>query len=153
MTISFEKQLYDSANAYYQGASLLMLMKPTSPSLQDPTLLVQPAVTCTALSLKLYLKCLLALEGKDKEDSIYKISELYRTLSDDAKKGILQKFDELSNSSLSSKDLMVHLESLDNAFAKWRYIHEEEAKSVNLEDLEEMVLATKAAIDHIKPDW
>ncbi len=145
-----EKHMYDSANAYYRGATILM--KQTTAA--DPSQhLVQPAVTCASLSLKLYLKCLLALEQKDREDSIYNIAELYQNLNDEKKKLILAKFDEFSNTQLSSEELLKHLSSLDNAFKKWRYIHEEDARSVNLEDLEEMILAAKATITMSKPDW
>lgn len=151
MGISAEKQLYNSATAYYEGATILMFMKLPTSSGKKPVLLAQPAVTCAALSLKLYLKCLLALDGRD--DDIYRIAELYGTLKDGTKKLILEKFDEYSNTALSSDALIKHLEALDNAFVHWRYIHEEEAKSVNLEDLEEMILATKAAINAVKPDW
>lgn len=153
MPVPLEKQLYDSANAYYQGANVLMLVKPLASSAEGPVvLLVQPAVTCAALSLKLYLKCLRALDGKDNDD-IYRIADLYRSFSDDKKKMLLRKFDEFSNTVLSSDDLLKHLEALDNAFVKWRYIHEEDAKSVNLEDLEEMILAAKATIKAVRPDW
>jgi len=150
MDTSKERQLYDSANAYYRGADILMKQ---SSSAVPAHHLVQPAVTCAALSLKLHLKCLLALEGKDAEDSIYRIAELFKNLSDGPKKTILEKFDEFSNTKLSAEELMKHLETLDNAFVRWRYIHEEDAKSVNLEDLEEMILAAKATISTVKPDW
>ena len=146
-----EKQLYVSANAYYQGATILM--RPPEGLGIHSAQLVQPAVTCAAMSLKLYLKCLLAIEGKDKEDTIYRISELYRNLAESAKQLILRKFNEFSNTNLSSDDLIRHLEALDAAFVKWRYIHEEYAKSVNIEDLEEMTLAAKATVIALKPDW
>ncbi len=151
MSIPIERQLYNSANAYYQGATILM--KPPDMIGAHSSLITQPAVTCAALALKLYLKALLTIEGKDKEDSIYKIADLYRNFNDDTKKLLLQKFDEFSNTQLTSDGLIKHLEALDNAFVKWRYIHEEDAKSVNLEDMEEMILAAKAAIRTIKPDW
>jgi hypothetical protein len=150
MDIPTERRLYDSANAYYRGADILMKQSAsTAPSLH----LVQPAVTCAALSLKLYLKCLLTLEGKDREGTIYRIAELYRGLSDEKKKVILKKFDEFSNSELSTDELMKHLDTLDNAFMKWRYIHEDDARSVNLEDLEEMILAVKATVVSARPEW
>lgn len=149
MTTSFEKQLFDSANAYYEGANILM--KPSN--LSSSRLLVQPGVTCAALSLKLFLKCILAVEGKDKEDQIYRITELYKAIAPATEKLILDKFDEYSNTRYTSDQLIKHLEALDNAFVKWRYIHEEDAKSVNIEDLEQMLLAAKAAILAIKPQW
>ena len=149
MDISTERQLYDSASAYFRGADILMKQSSPAPSRQ----LVQPAVTCAALSLKLYLKCLLNLEGKDREDKIYRIAELFRNLSDEKKMLILKKFDEFSNTELSSDELVKHLDSLDRAFERWRYIHEEDARSVNLEDVEEMILATKATINASRPDW
>jgi len=149
MDIPTEQQLYDSANAYYRGADILMKQSSSAPSHH----LVQPAVTCAALSLKLYLKCLLVLEGKDREDKIYRIAELFRNLSGGKKKVILEKFEEFSNTELSSDELMRHLDLLDNAFERWRYIHEEGARSVNLEDVEEMILAAKATIVASKPDW
>lgn len=151
MNTPIEKQLYDSANAYYQGATILM--KPPELIGTHSALIIQPAVTCAALSLKLYLKSLLTIEGKDKEDNIYRIAELYRSFKDDTKKLLLQKFDEFSNTQLTSEGLIKHLEALDNAFVKWRYIHEEDARSVNLEDLEQMILSAKATIRTIKPDW
>ncbi len=150
METPHEKQLYDSAGAYYLGATIIM--KPPSPSAPAAHLLIQPAVTCAALSLKLYLKCLHAFDGKD-DDSVYRIAELYKSLADATKKRLLAKFDELSNRALSSDELIKRLAALDNAFVNWRYIHEEDAKSVNLEELEEMVLAAKATITAARPDW
>jgi hypothetical protein len=151
MSTPIQKQLYDSANAYYQGATILM--KPPELIGTHSALIIQPAVTCAALSLKLYLKSLLAVEGKDKDDNIYRFADLYRNLSESMKLLLLKKFDEFSNTQLISEELTGHLEALDNAFVRWRYIHEEDAKSVNLEDLEQMILATKATINTLKPDW
>jgi hypothetical protein len=151
MSTPIQKQLYDSANAYYQGATILM--KPPELIGTHSALIIQPAVTCAALSLKLYLKSLLAVEGKDKDDNIYRFADLYRNLSESMKLLLLKKFDEFSNTQLISEELTRHLEALDNAFVRWRYIHEEDAKSVNLEDLEQMILATKATINTLKPDW
>lgn len=151
MNTPIEKQLYDSANAYYQGATILM--KPPELIGTHSALIIQPAVTCAALSLKLYLKSLLALEKKDKDDNVYRIADLYRNLNESVKMLLLKKFDEFSNTQLTSDDLIKHLDALDNAFVKWRYIHEEDARSVNLEDLEQMILSAKAAIKTIKPDW
>jgi hypothetical protein len=150
MDIPTERQLYDSASAYYRGADILMKQSSSSAPSHH---LVQPAVTCAALSLKLYLKCLLNLEGKDREDKIYRIADLFRDLSDGKKKAILEKFEEFSNTELSSDELVKHLDSLDSAFERWRYIHEEDARSVNLEDVDEMILATKATINDSRPDW
>lgn len=150
MPNSQEKQWYDSAKAYYLGATLLM--KPPASS-ELPAHLTQPAVTCASLSLKLYLKCLLAIESKDKEDSLYGIADLYRTLGEATKKAVLGKFNEFSNSERTSDELLKHLDALDNALIKWRYIHVEDAKDVDLEDLEEMILAVKAAILMKKTEW
>lgn len=150
MTASLEKQLFDSAKAYYLGANIIM--KPSSSSATDSHLLIQPAVTCAALSLKLYLKCMRALDGNDKDD-IYRIAELYKSLSEEMRNRLLQKYDEFSNTPSSSAELITHLEALDNAFVNWRYIHEDDVKSVNLDDLEEMILAAKATITSINTDW
>ena len=149
MSDTLEKELYDSAKAYYEAANLLM--KPSS--LETTHLLIQPGVTCAALSLKLFLKCILAIEGKDKEDQIYRIVELYNSISREMEKTLLEKFDEFSNTQLTREQLLKHLEALDSAFVKWRYIHERDAKSVNIEDLEEMILAAKAAIQTLRPEW
>lgn len=145
-----EKQLFDSGNAYYLAANTIMKLS-SSPA-ADSHLLIQPAVTCAALSLKLFLKCMRALDGNDKDD-IYRLSELYRSLSEGTKTGFLQKYHEFSNTSLSAAELIKHFDALDNAFVNWRYLHEDDAKSVNLEDMEEMILAAKAAITSVKPDW
>lgn len=150
MDIPMEQQLYNSANAYYRGADILMKQSSSSAPSHH---LVQPSVTCAALSLKLYLKCLLAIEGKDRENKIYGIAELFRNLNDGRKKVILEKFDEFSNTALSSDELVKHLDSLDKAFERWRYIHEEDARSVNLEDVEYMILAAKATIGAARPEW
>lgn len=151
MNSPLEKQLFNSANAYYQAAT--MLMKPPEDPGAYSSLLAQPAVTCASMSLKLYMKSLLTIEGKDKEDAIYRIADLFRALSESVKMLLLKKFDEYSNTQLTSEELIKHLESLDNAFVKWRYLHDEDARSVNLEDLEQMILAAKAAITTFKPEW
>lgn len=151
MNSPLEKQLFNSANTYYQAATILM--KPPEALGVQSLLLTQPAVTCASMSLKLYLKSLLTIESKDKEDTIYRIADLFRNLSESVKMLLLKKFDEFSNTQLTSEELITHLESLDNAFVKWRYLHDEDARSVNLEDLEQMILAAKAAINTFKPEW
>ena len=150
MPSSQEKQWFDSARSYYLGATLLM--KPPESS-ELPAHLAQPAVTCASLSLKLYLKCLLSIENKDKDDALYTIADLFRALSEATRKSVLEKFDEFSNSELTSDELIKHLDSLDNSLIKWRYIHVDDARNVNLEDLEEMILAVKAAILIVKTEW
>lgn len=151
MPLPPEQQLFNSANAYYQGATILM--KPPDAIGTHSSLIIQPAITCAALSLKLYLKSMLAMEGKDREDSLFRFTELYQTLGAETKQRVLGKFDEFSNTQMSSEELMTHLTALDNAFVKWRYIHEEDARSVNVEDLEEMILAVKSTITSMKPGW
>jgi len=151
MPLALEQQLYNSANAYYQGATFLM--KPSDAVGAHSLLIIQPAITCAALSLKLYLKSLLAIEGKDKEDNIFRFTDLFQALGGGMQDLVLLKFDEFSNTQMSSAELAKHLEALDSAFAKWRYIHEEDAKSVNVEDLEEMILAVRSTILSLKPDW
>ncbi len=141
---------YNSANAYYLGATILM--KPSKQA--DGTFLsmAQPAVTCAALALKLYFKCLLALEDNDSDDPM-PLAGLFRRMKDETRKTLLVRFDEFSNTALSSDELLKHFETLDTAFARWRYIHEQDAKSVNLEDLDEMILAAKSMITAANPDW
>ena len=151
MTMPVEQQYFQSANAYYQGAAILM--KPPAAGGRTNPFLVQPAVTCAALSLKLFLKSLLSIEGGDRDDAFFHIADLYRGLSSRQKRALLQKFDELSNTQMSSEQLIGRLEALDSAFVRWRYVHEEDARSVNLEDLEEMILAVKATIVALKPEW
>lgn len=151
MDTPLERQLFNSANAYYQAATILM--KPPESIGVHSSLLNQPAVTCASMSLKLFMKCLLTIEGKDREDTIYRIADLFRNMSESVKMLLLQKFDEFSNTQLTAEELITHLESLDNAFLKWRYIHDEDVRSVNIEDLEEMILAAKTAIATFKPDW
>ena len=148
MSISPERKLFDSAHAYYLGATILM--KP--PSQDSPDHLVQPAMTCASLSLKLYLKCLHTIDGRDNDDT-YLVAELFRSLKSDVKKLVLEKYDEFANVSLSEIELLNHLEALDSAFIRWRYIREDDARSVNLEDLEEMMLAARATILSIRPEW
>lgn len=150
MSASLEKQLFDSGKAYYLGANLIM--KPSNSSATDSHLLIQPAVTCAALSLKLFLKCMRALEGGDKDDT-YRIDALFQSLSEGTRNRFLQKYDEFSNTPASSDELIKHLEALDNAFVHWRYIHEDDVKSVNLDDLEELILAAKATITSVRTDW
>jgi hypothetical protein len=141
---------FNSANAYYLGARILM--KPPKDSDTQPLSMVQPAVTCAALSLKLYFKCLLALEDNDSDDPMPLVA-LYERLKNNTRAAFLNRFDELSNSTMNSAELVKHIAALDDAFARWRFIHEKDAKSVNLEDLEEMVLALRSLITEFNPGW
>lgn len=138
---------YQSANAYYEGATLLM-----KPPEREGLSLVQPAVTCAALALKLYFKSLLALEDNDSDD-LLPLAALYGRLADGTRQNLLGRFDELSNTSLNAEELLKHLEALDAAFDRWRHLHEQDAKNVNLEDLEEMILAAKSMITAANPGW
>jgi len=141
---------YNSANAYYLGATILM--KPQEQASVPVLSMAQPAVTCAALALKLYFKCLLALEDNDSDDPM-PMTGLFGRMKDETRKTLLARFDEFSNTALSSHELQKHLEALDTAFARWRYIHEQDAKSVNLEDLDEMILAAKSMITAANPEW
>ena len=141
---------YNSANAYYMGATTLMKSKQQAAGSFLP--MAQPAVTCAALALKLYFKCLLALEDNDSDDPM-PLAALFGRMKDETRKTLLARFDEFSNTALSSNELQKHIEALDNAFARWRYLHEQDARSVNLEDLDEMILAAKSMITASNPDW
>jgi hypothetical protein len=141
---------FSSANAYYLGATILM--KPLEQEAGSLLSMAQPAVTCAALALKLYLKCLLALEDSDSDDPM-PLAGLFRRLKDGTRTEFLARFDEFSNTAMTSDELLKHLEALDNAFDRWRFIHEQEAKNVNVEDLDEMILAAKSMITTRNPEW
>jgi hypothetical protein len=139
----------NSANAYYLGATILMKPpKGTVPALS----MAQPAVTCAALALKLYFKCLLALEDNDSDDPM-PLAGMFRRLKEGTRSALLSRFDEFSNTAMTSDELLQLLESLDSAFDRWRFIHELNARNVNIEDLEEMILAAKATIIAVNPRW
>jgi hypothetical protein len=140
---------FNSANAYYLGATVLM-KPPDEAGGGLPT--SQPAVTCAALALKLYLKSLLAMEDHDSDDPM-PLTGLYQRLKEDTRQALLARFDELSNTSLNEAGLLKHLEALDTAFARWRFIREQDARNVNLEDLDEMILAVKSLITSANPGW
>ncbi len=140
---------YSSANAYYLGATILMKTQEQEAGSFLP--MAQPAVTCAALALKLYFKCLLALEDNDSDEPM-PLAALFGRMKEETRKTLLVRFDEFSNTALSSDELVKHFEKLDTAFARWRYIHEQDAKSVNLEDLDEMILAAKSMITAANPD-
>ncbi len=140
---------YNSANAYYLGATTLM--KKPGPGSVSVLSTAQPAVTCAALALKLYFKCLLALEDNDSDEPL-PLAALFRRLKDATQKTLLARFDEFSNTALSSSELLKHIEALDTAFARWRYIHEQDARNVSLEDLDELILAAKSMITAANPD-
>lgn len=141
---------YHSANAYYLGATILM--KPPKQMAMPDLSMAQPSVTCAALALKLYVKCLLALEDNDSDDPM-PLAALFRRLKDGTRKMLLTRFDEFSNTTMSSDELLKHLEALDNAFVRWRYIHEQDARNVNLADLDVLILAAKSTITASQPDW
>ncbi len=141
---------YNSANAYYIGARILM--KPSQAPDTPPLTMVQPAVTCAALALKLFFKCLLAMEDNDSDDPM-PLGALFRRLKDGTREALLKRFDELSNTTMNSAELLKHIEALDNAFVRWRYIHEQDAKSVSLDDLEELILAIRSMITEANPGW
>ncbi len=141
---------YNTANAYYLGAKILM--KPSHEADVPALTMVQPAVTCAALALKLYFKCLLAHEDNDSDDPMPLVA-LFRRLKDGTRDALLKWFDELSNTTMNSAELLKHIEALDTAFARWRYIHEQDAKSVSLDDLEELILAVRSMVTEAHPDW
>ena len=140
---------YNSANAYYLGATILMKPKEEAGEVLSTA---QPAVTCASLALKLYLKSILALEDNDSDEPM-PLAALFKQLKDKTQKELLARFDEFSNTAMTADELVKHLEALDSAFARWRYIHEKDARNVNLEDLDEMILATKSLISASNPDW
>ncbi|MEK6744968.1 MAG: hypothetical protein AABZ15_15225 [Nitrospirota bacterium] len=114
--------------------------------------MAQPAVTCAALALKLYLKCLLAIEDNDSDDPM-PLAGLSRRLKEVTRKTLLARFDEFSNTAMTSDELLKHLEALDTAFVRWRYSHEKDARCVNVENRDEMILAAKSMITAGNPEW
>jgi hypothetical protein len=141
---------FTSANAYYLGATILM--KKPGPGAAPGLSTAQPAVTCAALALKLYFKCLLAIEDNDSDEPM-PLAGLFSRLKEGSRQTLLARFDEFSNTDLSSNELLKHIEALDTAFARWRYIHERDARSVSLEDLDELILAARSLITSANPDW
>lgn len=142
-----DRQLYDTADAYHRAALVLMHNRLSTDAPDTGNVLAHPAVYCAALSLKLYLASLSAREGI-RGDMPACLADFYERLDDALKGRLLEKFEEYSNTALSSADLAGRLSMLDSAIFTWGYFLEE-AEVVDLDELDEMILATKATIANL----
>lgn len=150
MSALIDRQLYDTANSYHQAALVLMHNKMSSDTPATGVDLTHPAVFCATVSLKLYLASLSVL-GERGRGMPACLSDLYESLDDTTKNRLIEKFDEYSNTASTSVDLAGRLRMLDDAVITWRYFLGE-AEAVNLDELDEMILATKATIEELGPE-
>jgi hypothetical protein len=130
-----------------------------------------PSIVLSALSLELYLKCLVAIERGGDYPYDHEIVNLFNLVSTPRQKRIKDLFDEEFNrnpimvymreqvankngSTLDKKDLTLKglLEGANNAFIEWRYAFEGVTRmsGVSTQPVRDAVART---ILEIKPEW
>ncbi|WP_434148264.1 hypothetical protein ACR2R6_13360 [Methylocaldum gracile subsp. desertum] len=114
---------------------------------------VQPFITCAAFSIELYLKCMLLVEGASNVHG-HKLQFLFSMLTQKSKDNILFYLrGAYANLELPCSFMSHGLTSIDNAFVEWRYVHEKDYASINLEFLRKFAWACQMHIRYLKPEW
>ncbi len=105
-----------------------------------------PGIVCGAFSVELYLKCLLALEGKDVRK--HEPSVLFGSLAADVRRHVVKHF------GLPEPEVERLMERLDGAFEGWRYVHERSRTNhISHGDLDAAFNSLERAILAVHPDW
>ena len=123
-----------------------------------------PGLTNLALSLEIYLKCLLALERNGRRFGghlLYK--ELYRHVRSDNQALISKYYEEYEDGRSGSAAVLRQLYKAptfadtlleaQNAFVAWRYSYEEETIKVLPKGFDSCVAAVRRVILEQKPQW
>jgi hypothetical protein len=98
-------------------------------------MLLVPAITNRAFAIELYLKALLLSENKEEEG--HRLDKLFKKLTADNKKRIIDALG--AEEAKFERDI----ESISNTFVRWRYIHEVNQASLNLDFLKNLSYAVK----------
>jgi hypothetical protein len=126
-----------------------------------------PPIVCAAFALELYLKCLIAMEGK-KPPLSHDLKKLFRRLDAETQNEIRARFkpyeneaEELANRAYSNQGLArppgaifdFVLEAGRDAFEVYRYIHEKGLRANQGWGADRIMQAARRAILDRHPDW
>lgn len=104
-------------------------------------MLLVPAITNRAFAIELYLKAILLSENKEEEG--HRLDKLYKKLTADNKKRIVDTL------GVEESKFERDIGSISNTFMKWRYIHEVQEASLNLDFLKNLSYAVKQVHEKI----
>ena len=154
------KKLFHSAQSYEQAFLILNKMSSASPiALYN---LFQPVITCILLSLELYFKCLIILEGNEYPHK-HEFSLILNKLPSESKKLIcemlyktnketaemIQTIHTRENSagvSLTEGAFVSYLEDHDKDFTDWRYMTLNVGQGIQINILHTIIEAVKLVI-------
>lgn len=108
--ISYEHKIYKSACSYFKAADILREEKIKFP------LLLFPYITCATLSLELYIKYLLAIEGKFHKG--HSISALYKELSYSTRLELENSYKSVINNQSMRESNEEHLQEVTDRLSK-----------------------------------
>lgn len=154
------KQLFHGAQSYEKAFLILDKMASTSPTTFAN--LFQPVITCVLLSLELYFKCLITLEGKNYPPK-HEFSLLYSKLNSESKKLICEilyktnketaKMIQVSHTHenttgafLTEDAFASYLKDHDKDFIDWRYMTLKKGQGINTRTLHTIIKAVSLVI-------
>ena len=144
--------VFDTASAFDRAYHILSATLTDKPYVRAPS---PPLYTCAALSLELYLKCLLIIEhGSYIED--HDLSKLFNLLRSQTKRALKKRYAKWVKEETVFPELLnfttfeALLEACKLTFTKGRYSFELNPFSWTLDGL---TVATKERILRLHPDW
>jgi len=154
------KQLFHGAQSYKEAFLILNKMSHASPIAGYN--LFQPVITCVILSLELYFKCLITLEG-NKHLQKHEFSKLYNQLGSKSRTSICemlyktnQKTAELiqaihthantAGAFLTEDAFVSYLKDHDKDFTDWRYMTLKKGQGIQINILHAIIEAVKLVI-------
>lgn len=135
------QQMANAAKAFLLAAERCMEMRLVNGSQQ---MLAAPSVVNLALSVEIYMKCLLAL-NEIKIPKCHLLRDIFNKLPKNIKSEISSKMiKEISK-------LEQTISEMPDIFILWRYIYEQKTCSANIKFLTDLANAMQFIIDSTKP--
>ena len=140
-TPSIEQGLLNQAVSFYNGGSRCMADTYITPLVTNSPM--APAIVCFAFAAELYLKLLhtIAVGSPSKG---HDLKELFGVLPQEAQDAVAKEF--------GNGDLAGQINTASTAFVHWRYQHEHETLTVNLDTLINFAKAVHKVVRHLRPD-
>jgi len=145
------REIFDIAYAHEEAYKQLLI--PKHISYRTATLHMLPAITCAALSLELYFKCLISVEGMVAPKG-HKFSKLLMQLTNKSRNLIYQEFKNLTKApSLTEDEFVSSLTEIDDVYTNSRYIFEHDNLSIDMNQIDATIQAVKSAIKSKHPEF
>jgi hypothetical protein len=134
--------VYDAANDFRTGSEIL------KKRMGNPRFPLRSTTVLAALSVELYLKCLLygSSSSKGKILKEHRLKILYDKLENNVQKQIIKN---LKTNSEDAPDINAILIKFDDTFSEWRYIYEQQNSTIYIQ-LNELFSLMRALHETVK---